>query len=76
MKPNKTVKDLKEIDKNIEDLKHKRKKLLRKNKMVYCPICKKYYPEEKCRSGIELEGGIVSGFPVTCPKGHEWDEKH
>lgn len=70
-KSNKIEKEIKEIDCEIAELQHRKKQLTRTKGKVYCPICKKFYSEEKCRIGIELEGEFTGGFPVTCPKGHE-----
>ena len=68
-------KQIDKIDKEIGKLKQKKKKLTQKEGMVYCPICKKFYPSEQCRQGPEMSGSFLEAWNITCPKGHTWDDK-
>jgi hypothetical protein len=68
-------KELEAVDKEIERLKIKKKKLMRQEDMVFCPVYKKFYSSEKCRQGPEMSGPILEAWHVTCPKGHTWDDK-
>lgn len=68
-------KELKDIDKEIESLEIKKKKLMRQKDMVFCPFCKKFYHSEKCRQGPEMSGSILEAWHITCPMGHTWDDK-
>lgn len=70
-----TEKEIKEIDDKISKLKQKKKKLTYKEGLTYCPICKKFYPDEKCRQGPIMSGGFLEEWEITCPKGHTWDDK-
>ena len=71
MKKSQTVKrELQDIDKEIESLEIKKKKLIRQNDMVFCPVCRKYYSSEKCHQGPEMSGPILEAWYVTGPKGH------
>jgi lantibiotic modifying enzyme len=71
----KVEKEIKEIDNKIYSLEKQKKRLLQNKEMVYCPICKKAYPSDKCRQGPEMSGGFLEAWNITCPKGHTWDDK-
>ena len=76
MRKSRSIKnELEDIDKEIDSLKMKKKKLLGQSDMVFCPICKKYYSSEKCRQGPEMSGCFLEAWHVTCPRGHTWDDK-
>jgi hypothetical protein len=74
-KPQVVKREFQDIDKEIESLEMKKKKMMRQSDMVFCPICKKYYSSEKCGQGPEMSGPILEAWYITCPKGHTWDDK-
>ena len=76
MEKSKNVKkELEDINKKIDSLELKKKKLMRQENMVFCRQCNKFYPGKKCRQGPEMSGPILEAWWVTCPKGHTWDDK-
>jgi len=69
-------KELKDINKNIKQLEIKKRKLMREKDIVFCPVCQKFYPENKCKHQPEFSmGSFLEAWYITCPKGHTWDDK-